>query len=329
MTRRRPSAEAVHAARDAAEKDLEKAVAHQLRGLLRDVTGTAVHALTNRRLSPAVLVAASSGFEQLRLPLTLGEIYGAWASRIAQVGTPLSVQDAVRQVWVEGYSTHASGVLLSTSLEGLDDYMASVSDRLVQGLTPPVSGDVFDRVRVATSQAAAQGWGTKDLAQRIAADLSWETDGPYWRGVQGEASAALDGILDPLGPPGSRAREAARMFDPDVGYWQREMSSAGQHLDAERSLWQSRAERIARTESTGAFNFGSVNALSDEGVEGKEWLSSTDPRTRDTHAEAHGQIVRLDGDFMVGGYALSFPGESGGPPEEVVNCRCVVVGPED
>lgn len=88
-----------------------------------------------------------------------------------------------------------------------------------------------------------------------------------------------------------------------------------------------RANTIARTEVVGGYNGGTMagaRALPDQyqPVE-KEWLAALDGRTRDSHAEADGQVVPFGADFNVGGSPMPQPGI--GPPEEVVNCRCTVL----
>jgi len=84
-----------------------------------------------------------------------------------------------------------------------------------------------------------------------------------------------------------------------------------------------RAELIARTEVTRAFNAGSLagaQALGEFGPVEKVWITGLDERVRDTHLEAEGQYVPIGESFTVGGWAMSAPGD--GPAEEVVNCRC-------
>lgn len=54
----------------------------------------------------------------------------------------------------------------------------------------------------------------------------------------------------------------------------------------------------------------------------KTWICTIDGKTRDTHFAADGQRAPLDGTFTVGGAALKYPGDPGGPPQEVYNCRC-------
>lgn len=103
-------------------------------------------------------------------------------------------------------------------------------------------------------------------------------------------------------------------------------------VDQER--WTNRATVIARTEVIGANNSGgysAARAMSDFlGTEGglvvKEWLSTSDGRTRPTHAAADGQQVRgMDTPFSVGGADLQFAGDPTGPAEETVQCRCTVL----
>lgn len=56
----------------------------------------------------------------------------------------------------------------------------------------------------------------------------------------------------------------------------------------------------------------------------KVWVSRNDSRTRDSHRAAHGQRVPFDEAFLVGGHLIDYPGQDGGPPGEVKNCRCYI-----
>jgi HK97 family phage portal protein len=82
-------------------------------------------------------------------------------------------------------------------------------------------------------------------------------------------------------------------------------------------------ERIARTTTTGTSNSGSLEAWrQSEVVSGKSWLSALTDRTRDAHAEAHGQEVGIDEPFIVGGESLDYPGDPSGSPGNIINCLC-------
>lgn len=103
---------------------------------------------------------------------------------------------------------------------------------------------------------------------------------------------------------------------------------------------QPRARVIARTESHGARNFAAHMTMQrfesaygvPPGVMRKEWQATEDTRTRHTHDVADGQVVGFSEPFIVGGFALAFPGDPTGPPQEVISCRCAplaVFDPED
>lgn len=84
-----------------------------------------------------------------------------------------------------------------------------------------------------------------------------------------------------------------------------------------------RAENIARTETARAVNQGRTEGFRQSGVvERREWIATMDARTRETHLEAHGQIVGIDEPFIVGGYEADSPGSPDLPPEESCACRC-------
>lgn len=80
----------------------------------------------------------------------------------------------------------------------------------------------------------------------------------------------------------------------------------------------------------GALNAGRYEAFKVFAAEEDEpmetmWLSTVDARTRETHREADGQRVPIGQPFTVGGFSLRFPGDPTGPPQEVIQCRCVAL----
>ena len=91
-----------------------------------------------------------------------------------------------------------------------------------------------------------------------------------------------------------------------------------------------RTERIARTEMLSTSNQGHLSAYEQSGdVERIQWLSARDDRVRDDHRAADGQIVELGTPFLVGNDRLDAPGIGAGgtlgPPEQVIQCRCVTI----
>jgi HK97 family phage portal protein len=83
-----------------------------------------------------------------------------------------------------------------------------------------------------------------------------------------------------------------------------------------------RALTISRTETIGAVNGGSYLYYEKENVNSKQWLTARDEAVRETHRELEGEIVLLNESFSNG---LSYPGDQGGSPEEVINCRCTIL----
>jgi hypothetical protein len=95
-----------------------------------------------------------------------------------------------------------------------------------------------------------------------------------------------------------------------------------------KSDWQT--ERIARTTMTGASNAGSWQAYQqaqDNGLQlQKEWVSALQPsRSRESHMEAHGQVVGINEAFTVDGEALMYPGDPAGLPGNIINCLCGMI----
>jgi SPP1 gp7 family putative phage head morphogenesis protein len=88
-----------------------------------------------------------------------------------------------------------------------------------------------------------------------------------------------------------------------------------------------RATVIARTEVISAYNGGQVLAaaqLPEDVVAGQEWIATRDARTRESHLEADGQVVRIGAPFSVGGDSLAYPGDPGGRAGNTIQCRCTV-----
>ena len=96
------------------------------------------------------------------------------------------------------------------------------------------------------------------------------------------------------------------------------------------NIFRSRANLIARTETHNVASFANHKyhgTLSDNlGINMmKRWCSVSDVRTRSFHAEANGQTVNMDGDFLVGGMPMKYAGDQRGGAKNVINCRCVIL----
>lgn len=94
----------------------------------------------------------------------------------------------------------------------------------------------------------------------------------------------------------------------------------------------SQARTVARTERTrvqGQARYEAIRELN-RGLVGqrryrKEWIARADEKTRDTHAELSGSIVRANEYFVSSsGARLMYPGDPRAPAEEIINCRCYI-----
>ena len=84
-----------------------------------------------------------------------------------------------------------------------------------------------------------------------------------------------------------------------------------------------RSANIATTESTRLYGAGGQAFRETYNITHKQWAASF-VNTRDTHADADGQIVRNDEPFRVGADSMQFPGD-GTLAEENCNCNCVSI----
>lgn len=85
----------------------------------------------------------------------------------------------------------------------------------------------------------------------------------------------------------------------------------------------------ARTAVTSAENKGrldSMQTLEKQGVVlQKEWLSTSDARTRDWHRELNGKSTDIDKPFENSVGKIMYPGDPGAAAANVYNCRCTLL----
>ena len=95
-------------------------------------------------------------------------------------------------------------------------------------------------------------------------------------------------------------------------------------------IFRNRAALIARTETHNVASFANhkyhLNVADNLGINMKKrWCAVADGRTRSFHADANGQTVNMDGDFIVGGVPMKHAGDPAGGAKNVINCRCVIL----
>lgn len=97
------------------------------------------------------------------------------------------------------------------------------------------------------------------------------------------------------------------------------------------------ANRIARTETTAAMNYGGQLERSELDIEHKEWVATIDIRTRTfensgyDHLNANGDVVKNGDFFIISGEKLLFPGDGdhGATAGNIIHCRCAAVASID
>jgi len=87
-------------------------------------------------------------------------------------------------------------------------------------------------------------------------------------------------------------------------------------------IGRDRGRMIARTEIGTVYNAARFDEMANQGFTHHEWLAVIDANSRETHEMADGEVVPLGAAFSMG---LTYPQESGAPPEEVINCRCETI----
>lgn len=99
-----------------------------------------------------------------------------------------------------------------------------------------------------------------------------------------------------------------------------------QQLEMKTTIGYNRAVRIARTEGHRIQCQAGMDACHDAKAKGadvlKQWDSTMDSRTRESHTLVDGEVRELDEAFSNG---LRFPGDPGGGAGEVINCRCALL----
>ena len=79
------------------------------------------------------------------------------------------------------------------------------------------------------------------------------------------------------------------------------------------------AKRIARTEIHNAHNNAVMRTYQSMNVEYTQWIAADDDRTRESHLEVDREIIPIGATYSNG---LAYPGDTSGPIEEWINCRC-------
>jgi HK97 family phage portal protein len=83
-----------------------------------------------------------------------------------------------------------------------------------------------------------------------------------------------------------------------------------------------RSFTIARTESHSTMVKGTIETYKQAGATKKEWLTVRDGRERPSHKKLNGKKIAIEEEFS---NKCKYPGDSKGPAEEVIQCRCALL----
>ena len=172
-----------------------------------------------------------------------------------------------------------------------DGFLGTMYDLQGQGipLVIPIDQEqivaaIQHETKLSENLYTALGRDTKDLSKKIAGEIS--------RGISG----------------GMMYSEIAR------------------NIAAYGRIPKNNAMRIARTEAHRIQTKAAIDAQWKAKGKGadvvKQWDSTLDGRTRDSHRQVDGEIRELDEKFSNG---LLYPGDPSGKAAEVVNCRCALL----
>jgi len=237
---------------------------------------------------------------ELRLRREIARAMREMAERFAITGETLAPRDHVENLTAI-YQAMAIATITAFGIRILDKGMAKAAPYTFDnGKTFAFAGATGLGVRVETK-------GFAETMTRLA--LGYIASEVIRRRITNVAETTRAQIIGAV----------ARGYDDGLG----QVGVAGYIRDLIPGMSGYRAGMIARTESHGAANYGSVSAAAETGLRlRKEWISAEDERTRESHDAANGQIVAQDDAFDVGGEALMYPGDPAGSAAEVINCRC-------
>ena len=100
------------------------------------------------------------------------------------------------------------------------------------------------------------------------------------------------------------------------------LEQSDEYMNATLKGLGTRAQLIARTETTGAANFGRYNQFLEDGIYSGIWHSPNPANARPHHQELNGRERNLGEEF---GYGLKFPGDPNADVSELANCNCILL----
>lgn len=240
-----------------------------------------------------------------------------------------------------------------------DEELEALLDELEEALREDVQAAL-------TLTAQDFAFAVRQSTELTAASFSVSRIGNMWRRRVGGIVTRLRAIAqrgartaaEDLGEPVPTAPELAPVLDPYLAATRSLLEAVGDRLAAEATqslaegqaagettaqlkqrmldvftsdgaqLGPTRAQRIAATEATRAFNAGTLAAAQSlTGPERplvKQWITRNDEKVRRAHRDTNGQLQFLDDPFDVDGTPMQYPGDPTAPADLTINCRCIM-----
>lgn len=289
-------------------------------------------------------VSSESDLEALIAAIRAADPDGAWAAVDMDPADFNDLREAERGAFRDGGEAEAA------SSRWKFDMAAAAADeqRRIGPLIREITEETRDLVRDRVRQAIAEGENPRrtalDIVGRRKIGTHTRTGGMVGltRSQESWVQNARSELDDPEQLSRYLGREARdRRFDASVRRAIREgrpvpADIREKMIAAYRSrLLRNRGEAVGRTEAVGAVNAGRHEAIEqavqdpDVAVEAQDirrnWISTRDDRTRDTHAAMNGQPRGYNEPFeSPSGARLMYPGDRslGAPASEIVACRC-------
>lgn len=195
---------------------------------------------------------------------------------------------------------------------------------------PPKPGELVDREAAARSAHRRAGPVQKRALEVVIRDtlealgVSFAVAAPLADKLLASLAARAESVAEGIGPIVSEVVREAHLAGLSVPDTATQIRARVNALKGYQALLLARSDLVAIANGG---NLAVVQVAKDAGVpiEHKVWYTALDERVRPTHQAAHGQTVPIDQPFAVGIGSLMYPGDPGGPPEEVWNCRCTLL----
>jgi len=199
--------------------------------------------------------------------------------------------------------------------------MAGRSERVTQasGDDVPPDGAVDAKAIESTEEPARRSVvaGRKSLAAEVQADME------VWGLLDPRVTKLVQGRTVRIKLSGRQAAARVRAtISEGVTQGESVQELADRVRQKFREEYAGQALTVARTETLSGFSAARHESMTEAGITRHEWLSARDgDRVRESH-RIDGQTVTVGTPFSNG---LLHPLDPDGPPEEVINCRCVAV----